>query len=99
MIGYRFLPAAEEEMTEASMFYENASTGLGHDFLDDVQGVIDHLRQHPHAGASIASGLRRTPLRKFPFSLIYSVEPDAILTIAVAHDRRRPGYWRHRQAP
>lgn len=41
MIGYRFLPPAEEEMTEASIFYENASANLGVDFLDDVQCVVD----------------------------------------------------------
>lgn len=41
MIGYRFLYPAEEEMTEVSLFYEAASLGLGNDFLDDVQLVVD----------------------------------------------------------
>jgi hypothetical protein len=54
MIGYRFLYPAEEEMTEASLFYEAASLGLGNDFLDDVQRVVDSLRgasiPAPHAG-------------------------------------------------
>ena len=36
MIGYRFLLPAEEEMTEAAVFYESASAHLGVDFLDDV---------------------------------------------------------------
>jgi hypothetical protein len=47
MIGYLFLHPADEEMTEASLFYEAASIGLGKDFLDDVQRVIDSLREHP----------------------------------------------------
>ena len=47
MIGYRFLNPAEEEMTEASLFYETASPGLGKGFLDDVQRVISSLREHP----------------------------------------------------
>jgi len=50
MIGYRFLPPAEEEMTEASLFYEAASTGLGSNFLDDVHRVIERLREHPYLG-------------------------------------------------
>jgi hypothetical protein len=40
MIGYRFLSPAEEEMTEASLFYDAASRGLGKDLLDDVQQAI-----------------------------------------------------------
>ncbi len=45
MIGYRFLYPAEEEMIEASLFYEAACIGLGSDFLDDVQRVINRLRE------------------------------------------------------
>lgn len=44
MIAYRFLDPAEEEMIQAALFYEAASSGLGSDFLDDVQRVIDLLR-------------------------------------------------------
>ncbi len=96
MIPYRFLEPAEEEMNEASSYYEAASNGLGFDFLADVQFGIDSLREHPYLGHAIGEGLRRTLLHRFPFSLIYSVEPDAILVIAVAHHGRRPGYWQSR---
>ena len=53
MIGYRFLYPAEEEMTEASLFYEAASLGLGNNFLDDVQRVVDSLREHPYLGTEL----------------------------------------------
>ncbi len=96
MIGYRFLPPADEEMIGASLFYEAASTGLGSDFLNDVQRVVDNLREHPYLGHGIDRNLRRMLLPRFPFSLIYSVEADAILIVAVAHYGRRPGYWRDR---
>ena len=96
MIGYRFLLPAEEEMTEASLFYEAASTGLGSGFLDDVSRVIERLRQHPYLGQTVAPNLRKSHLLRFPFSLIYSVEADEILIIAVAHYGRRPGYWQER---
>lgn len=96
MTAYRFLHPAEEEMTEASLFYEAASAGLGSDFLDDVQRVIDRLRANPKVGHVVGSGLRRMLLHRFPFSIIYSVEADAILVIAVAHYGRRPGYWKSR---
>lgn len=96
MIAYRFLYPAEEEMTKASQFYEAAASGLGNDFLDDVKHAIDHLRDHPNLGHSVGRGLRRMLLHRFPFSLIYSVEPETILIVAVAHHGRRPGYWKSR---
>jgi hypothetical protein len=57
MIDYRFLLPAEEEMTEASQFYEAASTGLGTDFLDDVQRVLDAVRESPLLGAGVGGSL------------------------------------------
>ena len=83
-------------MTEASVFYEAAAPNLGVDFLDDVQRGVDLLRAHPAIGQSVGSGLARILLRRFPFCLIYAVEVDAILIIAVAHQRRQPDYWRER---
>ena len=96
MIPYRFLRPAEKEMIEAALFYENASSGLGGDFLDDVHRVINVLREHPQLGHAVGRGLRRTLLHRFPFSLIYSGEANEILVIAVAHQRRRPDYWKTR---
>lgn len=96
MIGYQFLSAAEEEMIAAALFYEAVAVGLGSDFLDDVQQAIDGLRQYPKSGVEVAVGLRRALLYRFPFSVIYAVEADGILVIAVAHARRRPNYWRSR---
>jgi plasmid stabilization system protein ParE len=83
-------------MTEVSLFYESASPGLGHDFLEDLRRVLDNVCAHPAVGEEIGRGMRRALLRRFPFSLIYAAEPDAILVVAIAHQRRRPGYWQDR---
>ena len=83
-------------MTEASRFYESVANGLGPDFLEDVQRVIDALCEYPELGRPVGRGLRRALLRKFPYSLFYAVDSDEILVVAVAHQRRRPGYWRKR---
>ena len=96
MIRYRFLSVAEEEMSEAAVFYETRTPGLGEDFLDDVQQVIARLRVHPETGVKVADGLRSTLLRRFPFNLIYSLDRGELLIVSVAHHRRRPGYWRTR---
>ena len=96
MIDYRLLPPAEEEMTEAAYFYESAA-GLGLNFLDDVQRMIDLAREQPHLGRPVGEELRQILLRRFPFSIIYAHEPPQIVVVAVAHQRRQPGYWRDRK--
>jgi plasmid stabilization system protein ParE len=69
------------------------------DFLDDVQQRIDTLCEYPKSGTQIAPSLRRMLLHRFPFSIIYSEEPDAIVIVSIAHHRRRPGYWQSRFEP
>jgi toxin ParE1/3/4 len=98
VIGYRLLPPAEDEMTAAAQFYEAAAAGLGDDFLDDVQACIDSVREAPGLGVALGDGFRRMLFRRFPFSLIYFPETDAIVVIAIAHQRRQPDYWTGRSA-
>jgi len=83
-------------MIEAALFYEARSEGLGFEFLDGAQRLIDLVREHPRLGQSVGGRFRQAVLRRFPFSLIYSEEPAEIVIIAVAHQKRRPGYWRDR---
>ena len=80
-------------MTEAALFYENEAAGLGVDFLDDVQRTINRLREHPESGHAVTGELRRGLVSRFPFSILYAIEPEYLLIVAVAHQRRKPGYW------
>jgi|ERR1051325_1720277 len=96
MIPYRFLTLAEEEMIETALFYEAASDRLGNDFLDDVQKTINRVREFPQIGELVDSDLRRSLLYRFPFSLIYTLEENVVVVVAVAHHGRRPGYWKSR---
>jgi len=52
--------------------------------------------ENPGLAPEIDSGIRRLVLAKFPFSLIYEVDGEVILIVAVAHLRRRPQYWSER---
>ena len=96
MIGFRYLLPAEEEMTEAAVFYEGQAGGLGTEFLDDLQRAVNRLRDNPKLGQKVGDGLRRSLFSRFPYSVIYTVEPECILVVAVANQRRRPNYWRDR---
>lgn len=97
MIDHRYLPAAREELNEAAAFYEASVPGLGDAFLDDVDRTIESARVNPRIGAVAGLRFRRMLLRRFPYSVIYAERGNELVIVAVAHQRRRPGYWRGRQ--
>ncbi|MBI3272554.1 MAG: type II toxin-antitoxin system RelE/ParE family toxin [Planctomycetes bacterium] len=91
--------AASEELLDALGYLELRVLGLGRPFLAEVQRAEGILLAHPEAGVVIRPGIRKYILRKFPYSLLYSIVDDGLLVIA--HQSRRPGYWsgRARKAP
>lgn len=91
-----FHPEAEEEFIEAAQYYETRVSGLGSRFIDEIEALEILLAQRPGIGGQIDEKFRRAVFRKFPFSLIYAVDEDRIWIVAVAHQRRLPGYWRDR---
>jgi len=91
-----FLQSAEEEMVEAARFYEQRQIGLGADFLAEVEHSIRRVRENPEAGTPVRRGFRRRLLRRFPHGVLYRVDSDEIVIVAVMHLRRRPDYWHKR---
>lgn len=96
MRSVEFHPEAEDEFISAARFYEDQTTGLGLEFIRTVQGTYERLSASPRSGTPVGRRLRRTLVPKFPYGLLYRVEPERIYIVAVMHLRRRPGYWRHR---
>lgn len=92
-----FLLEAGEEMVAAARFYEAQATGLGVDFLVEVRRATEGISKNPRAGRVLRGKVRRRLVRRFPYSLLYRVNPDEIVVMAVMHLRRRPGYWRGRR--
>ena len=91
-----FHPDAESEITEVARYYEAHRPGLGSDFLGEVERGLDQISTNPEASQRIARRVRRKPLWRFPYNLIYAVYPDRIRIVACAHRKRRPFYWRKR---
>ena len=89
-------PEADLEFIEASQRYESRVPGLGARFIDEFEGLTELLRDQPEIGVRITPPFRRAIFRTFPFSLIYSIEGSLIWIVAVAHQSRRPDYWRKR---
>jgi len=91
-----FHPDAEAEITEAAQYYEVHKYGLGSEFLGEVERGLDQISTNPEASQRIARRVRKKPLWRFPYNLIYAVYPDRIRIVACAHQKRRPFYWRKR---
>jgi plasmid stabilization system protein ParE len=91
-----FLPAAEDEFLEAVAWYEAQRPGLGAEFLAEVERAVRRIIAFPRHGSPYLAGTRRIVLRQFPYSVVYWPDPDDLLVVAVAHQRRKPGYWKSR---
>ena len=91
-----FHPEAELEFIEAAAYYELQVSGLGQRFGADVRRALDIVLAHPEIGIAVDADLRKYVLQRFPFSVIYSLSSDVLRVEVLAHQSRRPGYWRSR---
>jgi toxin ParE1/3/4 len=94
----RFEVEADAEYRRAGRWYEEQRAGLGAQFFDAVDATIDRILRMPHAGARVPRvradfPVRRVPVRRFPYHVIYLESRSTIHILAIAHDRRRPRYW------
>lgn len=88
---------AEAEINEAADFYDLENPGLGNVFLDEIERAIDAISRYPDVAPVVRNGIRKKPLLMFPYSLIYAIKSNEIRLLAVAHQKRRPFYWRGRR--
>jgi toxin ParE1/3/4 len=89
----RFLPEAETEFLDEVAYYANIRRALGEQFRQAVQSALARVAIHPLGGAPSFHETRSVLIRGFPFSLVYRSSDGVLLVVAVAHHRRRPGYW------
>ena len=93
MTSVRYHQAAQDELQEEIGYIELRVAGLGRRFYNEVRKAEDRITKFPESAPAVAPGIRKHPLRKFPFSLLYSIEMGGLLILAVAHHSRRPRYW------
>jgi len=91
-----FLDPAEREMLWAANYYENKADGLGEEFLTEVRRTVTRIQERPKSGRVIRGRTRRRLLRRFPFGIMYCIEGEDIVVVAIMHLRRRPDYWKER---
>jgi toxin ParE1/3/4 len=92
----RLLQPARQEMLDAVNYYELQAPALGEDFLNRIESALIEISNDPERWPLIFSGIRRRLIRRFPYSILYRVDSDAVVVLAVMHQKRRPEYWRTR---
>jgi len=93
---FRFHTEARNEFFETVAYYERQEPGLGPDFYDEVMEAIRNIVEFPESWQRLDGDIGRCLTHRFPYGIIYSIEPKYVLILAVMHLRRAPGYWKHR---
>ena len=92
MTPIKYHEAAEAELLDEIGYLELRARGLGRRFFTEVRRAERVIAQFPESGEEIRPGIRKTMVRKFRHSLIYTIQNDGLLILAVAHQSRRAGY-------
>ena len=94
----RVEPEAKQELAAAAAWYEQRREGLGLELVEEVDAVFAAIARSPsrfpvHPRLPSALGVRHAAARRFPYSIAFIELPRVVRVLAIAHQRRRPGYW------
>ena len=95
-MNIRFLSVADQEVDDAVAWFKELADDLGRDFLDELDRVIRLIRTYPLLDIQIEPEIRRFLFSRFPYSIVYGIDQETIVVIAVAHQHREPRYWADR---
>ena len=89
-------PDAEDDLKEAYSWYEDKRTGLGYDFLLQVDAGLNFIARNPNIHPIEYKETRKHLVKRFPYKIIYLVEKEKIIVLAVVHGRRSPALIKKR---
>ncbi|MFT4295965.1 MAG: type II toxin-antitoxin system RelE/ParE family toxin [Micropruina sp.] len=100
-LAQREHPEAVAEFDAAVHWYEEQEAGVGLALIERARQARRDIGDWPNAAPLFATAQDGTVIRSkavhgYPYRVIYAVEPDVIVILAYAHERREPGYWLHR---
>ena len=95
---WEFHPEALEEYREATLYYVERDPALALRFVEAVEDAIRRILESPERWRVLDDDVRRCLTRVFPYGILYTIEPEFILIVAVMHCSREPGYWKRRLA-
>ncbi len=80
-------------MFDAALYYEMQAPGLGQNFLGKVEAALNDLVRSPEQWPVIEDDIRRRLVRRFPYSILYRIDSNEVVVLAVMHQKRHPSYW------
>ena len=89
-------PAALAELKSAVVWYQERNETAGQNFVSEVDRAIELVMAAPGRWPSGEHGSRKLVLQRYPFAVIYREKEVVVQVLAIAHGRRRPGYWNDR---
>ena len=97
MTSPRFLPGATKDYEDACVWYQARSERAADRFEEAVERALDDIVEAPERWPSCDRRHRYHLLRKYPYSIVYRLVDETVVVVAVAHARRRSGYWKGRR--
>jgi toxin ParE1/3/4 len=90
------LAEAQTDISEAIRWYETRETGLGFRFLREIRTSLELIAKTPFRFPTVGEGVRRSLLKRFPYSAYFMLEDESVVVIAVLHQHRYPQTWKER---
>lgn len=87
---------AKSDLRQAARWYEGQSSGLGREFVAEVETALNRIVENPLQYQTIYCEVRRTILHKFPYGVFYRIEQNDIVVFAIVHLHRDPASWQER---
>lgn len=93
---FEFHEDALEEYREAAKWYDSRGPQLALRFVDEVESAIRRILEAPTCWRTIDEDVRRCLTHIFPYAVLYTIEAEFVLIVAVMYCGREPGYWKER---
>jgi plasmid stabilization system protein ParE len=87
---------AKRDFADGLRWYRKRSDQAANHFIEETNNTIAKILKAPARNRQIRPDIRTIRIKRYPYSLIYLIHPDSIIIVAVAHSKRRPGYWSRR---
>lgn len=85
-----FEPEALDELDAVYCYYESLSQGLGDRLRQQVREKLAVMTEHPEAYPLWEGQVRRTTLRRYPYSIYYRHRSDEVRVIAILYASADP---------
>jgi len=97
-LNLTFLHEAENDYLNAFDYYAERSETAARAFIAEFENAISQVQTYPRRWRKGDHGAQVYHLRNFPYALVYKIQSETIVVVAVSHHRRKPGYWRERSS-